>query len=82
MKWFAVGMVLFVSFLWSTGAMALTPASQAIVNRRLVSNCMSRQMAASRTLSYNEASKLCKDRIKSEADALSASNQAKPANAR
>jgi hypothetical protein len=39
-------------------------------------------MLASRTLSYYEASKICKERLKSRAEALTARNDGKPANAR
>jgi hypothetical protein len=53
--------------------------SQQTANHRQLSDCMTRRMAASRTLSYNEAAKVCKDQIESQRQALSASNAAQPA---
>lgn len=63
-------------------ASAATPPSQAAINRRQLSDCMNRHMAASRTLSYNDAAKMCKDLLRAPSDALTASNEAKPAKAR
>ena len=39
---------------------------------------MTKQMSASRTISYNEATKVCKDLIKSQNGSIVASNEAKP----
>ncbi len=49
--------------------------------RRLLVACMTRQMAASRTISYNEATALCKAQLKAKepAPALASSGQPKPA---
>jgi hypothetical protein len=44
--------------------------------KRLVTECMTRKMSASRTLSYNEASRLCKAQIKAQKKDESASNAA------
>ena len=82
MKWLAVGVVIGACMPAAQLAQAAAPAPQAAVKRRQLSDCMTKEMAASRTISYYAASKLCKERIKSQVDGLSASNQAKPANAR
>jgi hypothetical protein len=39
---------------------------------------MSKQMSASRTISYNEASKLCKQQIKTQNASLASGTAAKP----
>ena len=83
MKWLAVGVAIGACLPAAHFARAATPpVSQATLNRRQLSECMTREMAASRTISYYAASKLCRDRIKAQAEDLSAGNQAKPANAR
>ena len=71
------------------GVHAADAASPTSPSRRQLSGCMTKQMTASRTISYNEASKVCKDQLKSQNDALVeapndnlAANEAKPANAR
>lgn len=63
-------------------AMPATTASQSVIARRQLSDCMTKQMLANKTLSYYAASKLCKARLKSQADALTSRNEARPANAR
>ena len=81
MKWLSVVLVgAFVAAI--SPALAGTLQSQALLNRHQLADCMSKQMAASRTISYNEASKLCRDRMKTQAENLSARNEARPANAR
>jgi len=82
MQWSSVGAVLGALLLAGTHAMAASPLSQASINRRLLSECMSKQMTASKTISYNEASRVCKSQLKSQNLALSARNVIKPANAR
>ncbi len=52
-----------------------------ISHKRQVSECMTRQMSMSRTLSYNEASRLCKAQLKSQSAALTAT-AAKPGTSR
>ncbi len=49
--------------------------------KRQISECMSKQMSASRTLSYNEASKICKAQLKSQSPTL-ANGAAKPGTSR
>lgn len=78
----AIGVVIAASVLVHALATAATPVSQATLNRRQLASCMTKQMAASRTISYNQASKVCKARLKAPEEGLSASNEAKPANAR
>lgn len=44
-------------------AMAGTKSGRVITAKRLLSECMTKEMAASRTLSYNAATHLCKARL-------------------
>jgi len=76
------GVVLGAALLTGSEALAAAAISQSVLARRQLSVCMTKQMLASRTLSYYEATKLCKERLKSQADALTARNEGKPANAR
>lgn len=78
----AVGVVIGASLVVANSASATTAAHQAMLIRHQLSDCMTKQMAASKTISYYEALKVCKERLKAQAAGLSASNAAKPANAR
>jgi len=82
MKFLLIGLSLSASICAGTSLLAATPPSQAMTYRRQVSDCMSKHMAASKTISYNEASKVCQEQLRTRADALTASNEAKPAKAR
>jgi hypothetical protein len=62
----------------SMQAMAADP-NRALSQRRQLAACMNRQMAASRTISYNQATTVCKERLKVKAPTLASSVQAKPA---
>jgi hypothetical protein len=59
-------------------ALAADPASPSPSNRRQLASCMTKQMSASRTISYNEATKVCKDQLKSQNDRLAANDAGKP----
>jgi len=68
---------------FSTAAFAGT--GSAAVNRHRLADCMSRQMAASRTLSYYAAQSLCQDQLKAQErqrapDGLKAQNDNKLVN--
>lgn len=61
-----------LSLTW-TASRAATPESsyhssepRAVSAKRHMVDCMNRQMTASRTLSYNEASRICKDQLKDQ----------------
>jgi hypothetical protein len=82
MNWLSKGVVLGAALLTGSEALAAAAISQSVLARRQLSVCMTKQMLASRTLSYYDATKLCKERLKSQADALTARNEGKPANAR
>ena len=47
--------------------------------RRQLAVCMNRQMSASRTISYNQATAVCKAQLKAKAPALASSIQPKQA---
>jgi hypothetical protein len=55
-------------------AVAAPPASQSAVTKRQLNDCMSRRMAANRTLSYNDALRSCKERIQSQKEALASNS--------
>jgi hypothetical protein len=46
--------------------------------RRQLAVCMSKQMSASRTISYNEATVVCKAQLKAKVPALASSIEPKP----
>jgi hypothetical protein len=47
------------------------PESPAIIAKHQLSECMSKRMAANRTLSYNEAMRACKERLQPPKDLAS-----------
>lgn len=74
-----IGMAVASGVVNSTVAAPLSPTAQA---QRQLAVCMSRQMAASKTVSYNQASKICKELLKHPSDNLTASDAAKSAGVR
>jgi hypothetical protein len=62
----------------SMQASAVDPNRQ-VSARRQLSICMNKQMAASRTISYNQATAVCKAQLKAKEPALASSVQSKPA---
>jgi hypothetical protein len=52
--------------------------SRPVSPRRQLTVCMNKQMSASRTISYNEATAVCKAQLKAKAPALASSTQPKP----
>ncbi len=52
--------------------------SPTAIARRQLNDCMSKRMAASKTLSYNEATKICKERLGVPSDALPSATQLGP----
>ena len=57
----------------SAWADAANPAAS--IKRQTIRGCMTRQMAADKTLSYNAAAKVCSERLKASLDAQVASSQ-------
>jgi hypothetical protein len=55
-------------------AVAAPPASQSAIIKRQLNDCMSRRMAANRTLSYNDALRSCKGRIQPQKEALASNS--------
>lgn len=51
---------------FSSNSHAVTHAGLVMSKRQIVLDCMSRRMAADRTMSYNSASKECTARMKSQ----------------
>jgi len=46
------------------------PERAAVIAKRQLSECMSRRMSADRSLSYNDARRVCKDRLQPPKDTL------------
>jgi hypothetical protein len=65
-------------------AVAADPGQPALTRRQMVTQiigCMKKRMSASRTISYNEAAKVCKDQLKqsdSSGPLVAADTPAKP----
>jgi len=59
-------------------AMAVDP-NRAVSPRRQLTACMNKQMSASRTISYNQATVVCKAQLKAKAPTLASSIQPKQA---
>jgi hypothetical protein len=62
----------------SVQAVAVDPIGHAPSPKRLLIACMSKQMSASKTLSYNDATKLCKAQLKSQSATLASGTAVKP----
>ncbi len=62
--------------------LAADSPSQASLNRRQLASCMTKQMNASRTISYNDAAKVCKLQQKSQNGNLAVNNAPPPARSR
>ncbi len=60
-------------------AFAANSPSHAAIQRRQLANCMSKQMAANTSISYNEAAKACKDQMKIQNGQAGLSARAKQA---
>lgn len=58
------------SALLSAHASAAPPASQAVIMKRQLHECMARRMGANKTLSYNDALRTCKERAQPSKEAL------------
>ena len=72
-----IGMAILSCQVW-----ALDPPSQASVHRRQLVACMTKQMSSSRTISYIEATKVCKELQKSQSSTLADNENPPPASTR
>jgi hypothetical protein len=59
-------------------AIAVESMSHSLSPRRQLIACMNKRMSASRTISYNEAAKGCRDQLKAESATLASSAPVKP----
>jgi len=59
-------------------AMAADP-NRPVSPRRQLAVCMNKQMSASRSISYNQATAVCKAQLKAKEPTLASSIQSKPA---
>jgi hypothetical protein len=66
-RFLAIGLC---SALLGAHASAPPPASQAVMMKRQLHECMARRMGANKTLSYNEAMRGCKERMQPTKEAL------------
>jgi hypothetical protein len=51
-------------------AASAQPQSAAVIAKRQLSECMTRRMSADKTLSYNDALRVCKERLQPPKDTL------------
>jgi hypothetical protein len=63
-------------------ALAADPASQSKNSRRQIVGCVIKRMSASKTVSYNEATKACKEQLKPQNNDLASNTPIKPVNGR
>ncbi|HEX3948390.1 MAG TPA: hypothetical protein VHW95_00910 [Steroidobacteraceae bacterium] len=63
----AVGISL---ILLGSQAATAAPESRAVIAKRQLSECMMRRMSANRSVSYNEAMRVCKERLQPPKDTL------------
>jgi hypothetical protein len=74
----AWGIVLIISVASaSSQAVAAPPVTRPPSAKRLLIACMTKEMSSSRTISYNEATKVCKVQLKTQSATL-ASGTVKP----
>jgi hypothetical protein len=52
------------------------PQSRAVIAKHQLSECMSKRMAADRTVSYNQAMRACKDQLQPPKDTLASNDPA------
>jgi hypothetical protein len=62
-------------------AFAGNALSQAAMNRRQLINCMNKTMSSNKAISYNEATKVCKDQLKAQNGRVAFSTPTTQANA-
>jgi hypothetical protein len=74
----ACGMALMGLVGLADGASAADAGSRAASAKRQLIMCMTKRMSDSRTLSYNEASKLCKEQLEAQRVTVAQSVVAKP----
>lgn len=72
------GMAIMGLGLWTGGASAADAASHAPSSKRQLAMCMTKRMSDNRTLSYNDATKLCKEQLEAQRAPLTQSVLAKP----
>jgi hypothetical protein len=73
-------MVLLGGACFAVQALALAAGPRPPSSRRVLLACMTKQMTVSRTISYNEATAVCKAQLKARDPALASSGQTKPLN--
>jgi enoyl-CoA hydratase/carnithine racemase len=74
----ACGMTAVGLGLWAGGAGAADASSHPPSAKRQLIMCMTKRMSDSRTLSYNDATKLCKEQLQAQRATLAQSVMAKP----
>lgn len=65
--------IAFGSLILGAQPLSARPESPAVIARRQLSECMTKRMSANRGLSYNEAMRVCKERLQPPKD-LAANN--------
>jgi hypothetical protein len=65
--------IAFGSLILGAQALSARPESPAVIARHQLRDCMTERMSANRSLSYNEAMRVCKERLQPPKD-LAANN--------
>ena len=78
MKRFMTAIGLSSLMLVSAPAAKAEPQSRAVIAKLHLSECMTKRMAANKTLSYNDARRACKERLQPPKE-LASINQVEPA---
>lgn len=60
--------IIFGALLFGAQTISARPESPAVIARHQLSECMSKRMSANRTLSYNDAMRVCKERLQPPKD--------------
>ena len=64
--------------LLGSAAVSAQPESRAVIAKHQLSECMTRRMSANRNLSYNDALRVCKERLQPPKDTLASNGPADP----
>jgi hypothetical protein len=59
-----------------TQALCADPPARPRTSRHQIADCITKRMSASRTVSFNEATKACKDQLKAQGENLTSNTSA------
>ena len=74
-----VALLLVSTLIAGVPAVAIPPNSQSAISKRQLYGCMAKRMGAIRSLSYNDAMRLCKEQLQPSKESLASISQVEPA---